>query len=184
MLSSSFKVVSGGKYDEEGLKKLLFDDPARLPGGSGTRTLRDNISDINAQIAATFKGVTLVKAMIAKYSLEVVLMYMYAIQRTAEEAVRALLREFSRKHAGEPLVAVDHMDDGSPICLKITIDASTGDAEFDFTGTGPEVYGNWNAPRAICNSAIIYALRCLLDSEIPLNQGEYLTCNSPDQQAV
>jgi 5-oxoprolinase (ATP-hydrolysing) len=33
------------------------------------------------------------------------------------------------------------MDDGSPIKLKITIDESTGSADFDFTGTGPEVYG-------------------------------------------
>jgi 5-oxoprolinase (ATP-hydrolysing) len=33
------------------------------------------------------------------------------------------------------------MDDGSPIKLKITIDAENGEAVFDFDGTGPEVYG-------------------------------------------
>ena len=63
------------------------------------------------------------------------------------------------------------MDDGTPIVLKITIDGDTGSAIFDFTGTGPEVYGNTNAPEAITHSAIIYCLRSLIKSDIPLNQG-------------
>ena len=31
--------------------------------------------------------------------------------------------------------------------------------------------GNWNAPIAITHSAILYALRCMVGVEIPLNQG-------------
>ena len=46
-----------------------------------------------------------------------------------------------------------------------------GSATFDFTGTGPEVYGNLNAPPAVAYSAIIYALRCMVTQDIPLNQG-------------
>lgn len=41
---------------------------------------------------------------------------------------------------------------------------------FDFSGTGPEVFGNLNAPRAITLSALIYCLRCLVGRDIPLNQ--------------
>lgn len=48
---------------------------------------------------------------------------------------------------------------------------SDGSATFDFTGTGPEVYGNLNAPPAVAYSAIIYSLRCLVTRDIPLNQG-------------
>src|SRR6185437_14088492 len=44
-------------------------------------------------------------------------------------------------------------------------------ATFDFEGTGPEVLGNTNAPIAIVNSAIIYCLRCMINSDVPLNQG-------------
>ena len=61
------------------------------------------------------------------------------------------------------------MDDGSEIILKLTVDGNLGEAVFDFTGTGPEIYGNFNAPRAITSSAIIYCLRCLVNAEIPLN---------------
>ena len=40
-----------------------------------------------------------------------------------------------------------------------------------FSGTGPEIFGNLNAPPAVTASAVIYCLRCLLaDTDIPLNQ--------------
>ncbi|OCF36235.1 hypothetical protein I316_02108 [Kwoniella heveanensis BCC8398] len=165
----SFKVVSGGVFDEAGLIRLLVDEPAKH--SFGTRTLSDNISDVHAQISATVRGVSLVHDLVKQHTLPVVHSYMRAIQRTAAAAVRELLKGFARKHAGKPLTAMERMDDGTPINLNITIDADTGDATFDFTGTGPEVYGNWNAPPAICNSAVIYSLRCLLASDIPLNQG-------------
>lgn len=63
------------------------------------------------------------------------------------------------------------MDEGSEIRLKMTVDGVLGEATFDFTGTDPEMYGNCNAPRAITSSAIIYCLRCLVNADIPLNQG-------------
>lgn len=67
--------------------------------------------------------------------------------------------------------AEDFLDDGTPIRLAITIDRKHGSAVFDFAGTGPEIYGNLNAPPAVTASAIIYCLRCLLpESDIPLNQ--------------
>jgi hypothetical protein len=40
-----------------------------------------------------------------------------------------------------------------------------------FASAGPEVYANHNAPPAVAYSAIIYALRCLVKRDIPLNQG-------------
>ncbi|KAJ0287241.1 hypothetical protein COL922a_014320, partial [Colletotrichum nupharicola] len=63
------------------------------------------------------------------------------------------------------------MDDGTPIQLQVSINEEDGSATFDFTGTGPEVYGNWNAPMAITNAAVIFALRCMVSSDIPLNHG-------------
>lgn len=48
-----------------------------------------------------------------------------------------------------------------------------GSAVFDFSGTGTEVWGNCNAPRAITLSALIYCLRCMVRQDIPLNQVVY-----------
>ena len=67
------------------------------------------------------------------------------------------------------MTAIDYMDDGSMIKLALSINRNEGSAVFDFTGTDPEMYGNCNAPRAITSSAIIYTLRCLVNTEIPLN---------------
>lgn len=98
--------------------------------------------------------------------------------------------------------AEDFMDDGTPIRLRVKINekevsrerklalkennflrwkcdlmecnvSPQGSAVFDFTGTGTEVWGNCNAPRAITLSALIYCLRCMVGQDIPLNQ---VTC--------
>jgi 5-oxoprolinase (ATP-hydrolysing) len=169
------KIVSQGTFQEERMTEMLLYQPARYEGCSGTRCLQDNLSDLKAQVAANNRGIALIKSLIDENGLQRVHMYMQAIRKTAEIAVRELLKTLYKKLGGEPLEAIDHMDDGTPIALKITIDGEKGEAIFDFTGTGPQVYGNINAPEAITHSAIIYCLRSLIKSEIPLNQG----CLSP-----
>lgn len=165
------KLVRDGHFDEETMTRLLSHEPAQYPSCSGARCLSDNISDLKAQIAANCRGIALIQDLMAEYGLQVVQTYMHAIQHTAELAVRALLKRLYEQNRGQPLEALDFMDDGTPIKLKITINPQDGSAVFDFAGTGPEVYGNWNAPIAITHSAIIYALRCMINSEVPLNQG-------------
>lgn len=96
---------------------------------------------------------------------------MKAIQDSAELAIKTLLKNVVLRSKTPVLEAVDYMDDGTSICLKITINEAKGTATFDFAGTGDEVHGNWNAPLAICYSAVIYSLRCMVQSDIPLNQG-------------
>jgi 5-oxoprolinase (ATP-hydrolysing) len=167
----SEKLVSEGKFNEERIVELLYHEPAKQPGCSGTRCLADNINDLRAQVSANQKGISLIEGLIAEYGEPTVQFYMVAIQNNAELQVRNLLRTVHARFGGAPLSAVDYMDDGTPIRLKITISPAEGEAIFDFTGTGPEVYGNINAPEPISYSAIIYALRCMISEDIPLNQG-------------
>ncbi|KAJ5208898.1 hypothetical protein N7449_003277 [Penicillium cf. viridicatum] len=176
----SYLLVHAGNFDEEELHRMLCVEPARFPGSSGSRCFQDNVTDLKAQVAANHCGIRLVRQLIEEYSMDVVQMYMRAIQDSAELAVRNLLKRLAHDHIGEEISAVDYMDDGTPIMLKVTINPSDGSAIFDFTGTGPEVYGNWNAPIAICNSAVIFALRCMVNSDIPLNQG----CIKPVQLII
>lgn len=63
------------------------------------------------------------------------------------------------------------MDDGTELRLKLTIDRKKRSAVFDFTGTGPQILGNTNAPYSITRSAILYSLRSLIGKDIPLNSG-------------
>lgn len=71
---------------------------------------------------------------------------MKAIQDSAELAIKTLLKDVVSRSKTPVLEALDYMDDGTPICLKITINEANGTAIFDFTGTGDEVYSNWNPP--------------------------------------
>lgn len=166
-----FKVVKGGTFDEEGLVDLLYHKPSQYPGCTGSRSLSDGLSDLKAQIAANNKGINLIQALIDDFSLEIVQLYMYGIQANAERTVRTLLKDMSAKIGSNKLAAEDSIDDGTCIKLSIDIDSESGNAVFDFSGTGPQVYGNLNAPKAITNSAILYVLRSLLSEDIPLNQG-------------
>jgi 5-oxoprolinase (ATP-hydrolysing) len=108
--------------------------------------------------------------------------YMGHVRDNAELAVRDMLREaaerLARRFGTVPgdsdkvvLSAEDKMDDGSVVRLTLTLDRKEGGAVFDFTGTGDEVVGNWNAPPAVTCAAVIYCVRCLVNQEIPLNQG-------------
>jgi 5-oxoprolinase (ATP-hydrolysing) len=179
----TFKLVNQGVFDEQGITELLTmrgvdgEVMLRYPDGrprDGTRNLSDNLSDLKAQVAANQKGILLMGDLIAQYSLEVVQAYMGHIQDSAELAVREMLRDLSLREGLQELDtlrAVDHMDDGSAIQLAVTIDRKSGGAVFDFTGTGSEVYGNTNAPKAVSYAAVIFCLRALVTRDIPLNQG-------------
>ncbi|XP_044745499.1 5-oxoprolinase [Coccinella septempunctata] len=163
----SFLLVDGGQFMEEDLIKQL-----KLAGG---RNISENISDLRAQVAANQKGILLVNELIDQYSLNVVQAYMDHIQSNAEVAVRVMLKKVAvdtlKRTGCTVLTAEDRMDDGSPIKLTISLEPEEGTAICDFTGTGVEVWGNCNAPKAITLSALIYCLRCMVEHDVPLNQG-------------
>ncbi|CAK7201348.1 hypothetical protein SEUCBS139899_004052 [Sporothrix eucalyptigena] len=167
----SVKLVEAGAFNEEAMREHLLVRPAQYPGCSGARNLSDNLADLRAQTGANQKGINLIGQLVKEYGLDTVLFYMRAIQENAEIAVRRLLKETFVRFNGQPMEATEFMDDGSPIKLKITINGEAGTADFDFSGTGPEVYGSTNAPTSVTYSAIIYVLRCLVKEDIPLNQG-------------
>jgi 5-oxoprolinase (ATP-hydrolysing) len=87
------------------------------------------VSDLQAQIAANQKGISLVNELAAEFGVGVVQKYMGYIQAAAESAVRELLKDVAARCAGgggggdsAVLKAVDYMDDGTPIRLSIEID--------------------------------------------------------------
>ena len=46
-----------------------------------------------------------------------------------------------------------------------------GEICFDFTGSAPQTWGSLNATEAITRSACYYIVRCLVEEEIPTNEG-------------
>ncbi|CDR40053.1 CYFA0S04e02608g1_1 [Cyberlindnera fabianii] len=161
-------LVSEGKFNEEKIVDLLLHKPASYPGCSGTRRLSDNLSDLKSQISANQKGISLIEKLVKEFTLDVIWKYMEAIQDNAAVTVQKRLMELKERYGAE-FGCEDYMDDGSTIKLKVTL-GPEGNI-FDFSGTSPQMYGNLNAPEAITNSALLYCLRCLVNENIPLNQG-------------
>jgi 5-oxoprolinase (ATP-hydrolysing) len=166
---TSLKIVSGGEFLEDEVR-AAFMKAGDFPGCSPTRRIQDNISDLKAQIASNQRGINLLHKLCEEFTLPVVDTYMHGIQKNAEYAVREFFKSIARENS-EPLTSVDYYDDSTAIKLKITIDTDTGSAVFDFAGTGPQSWGNYNCPVSITHSAVIYSVRCLINTDIPLNEG-------------
>lgn len=63
----------------------------------------------------------------------------------------------------------DALDGG--IRIRATIERRGDRARVDFTGSAPQVAGNVNAVYAVTLSSVLYAFRCLVPEDIPLNAG-------------
>jgi len=156
---TDLQVARGGALCEDALRAALADAPypARNPDA--------NIADIRAQIAANLAGVEDLQAMIARYGWPGVSAYAGHVMDNAERSVREMI---ARLQDGEMSLV---MDDGETLRAAVSIDRTARSARIDFTGTGPQRRGNFNAPPAVTRSAVLYVFRCLLSEPLPLNEG-------------
>jgi 5-oxoprolinase (ATP-hydrolysing) len=159
ILINHFRLVAQGQFQEKEFLDLLTTGP--YPA----RNTAQNLADIKAQVAANAKGVKELQAMVQQFGLPTVQAYMQHIQDNAEAAVRQAI-EALRDGQFTYLT-----DDGCQIQISITVDRSTQSATIDFTGTSPQQPNNFNAPYAVCQAAVLYVFRSLVEDEIPLNAG-------------
>ena len=154
-----FLLVSAGEFQEAGFRALL--SGARYPA----RSPDVNVADIKAQVAANERGVQELARVVHQYGWDLVREYMGHVMDNAEESVR---RVIARMGGG----TFDYtMDDGTPLRVAVTVDQAARTATVDFTGTGPQRPGNFNAPPAVTRAVVLYVFRCLVGEDIPLNDG-------------
>ena len=114
---------------------------------------------------------------IDRYGTRTVLDYMKHIQKNAGFSVKKALCRFLEGKPGFYSTFEDHMDDGTLIKIAVTIESGLNPPEtvrvlMDFSGTGEQhLMDNLNAPFSVTRSAVMYVLRALIDSDIPLNSG-------------
>ncbi|MCB1050464.1 MAG: hydantoinase B/oxoprolinase family protein, partial [Acidobacteria bacterium] len=134
--------------------------------GSGpfpSRNIPDNLTDIQAALAANLRGAEALTQLVAEFSASEILETMnFLRQRAAQRIKKALL---SQPHSQRTIQEV--MDDGTPLNISLKLDQ--GHAHFHFSA--PLHPGNLNATPAIVNSVVLYVLRLLIDEPLPLNEG-------------
>ena len=123
------------------------------------------LADLQAQVAANQAGVLGLQNLVNRCGETVVQQQMAALQRDAAASVRRLLH---RLPDGQHQL---RLDDGSQLQLSVVVDRDQQRLCLDFNGTSPQHPGNFNAPLAVTRAAVLYVLRCLLNDDIPLNDG-------------
>ena len=149
----------GGRLREAEVRALLASGPhpARSPD--------QNLADLKAQVAACAQGASELRALASAEGVPAVAAYMEHLQAAAAESVRRV---------------VDRLDDGAftyetdagaVVRVAVRVDRAARRAVVDFTGTSAQLATNFNAPRSVARAAVLYVFRCLVDDDIPLNDG-------------
>ena len=186
ILIDGFLLVRDGILREKELRQILSTHKHPV------RNMEERISDLKAQVASCNKGINELKKTIALYGWNTVRDYMGFIKENAAYSVKQALAQFLK--GGDPFEAAfeDHLDDGTLLKVKIVINGGpnppeTINAVIDFTGTGPgHCNDNLNTPISVTRSAVLYVLRALTDSDIPLNSGclQPITIVIPDDSIL
>jgi 5-oxoprolinase (ATP-hydrolysing) len=160
----NWTLVDAGRFREAETRDLLLG--AKYP----VRAPDINLADLKAQVAACEKGAQELRAMVAHFGLDVVHAYMTHVQDNAEESVRRAIEALKDAEYTYPM---DPDFDGNPreIRVKITVDREARAATIDFTGTTAQLATNYNAPEPVTRAAVLYVFRCLVDDNIPMNEG-------------
>ncbi len=159
VLLDSLRIIHRGVFDEAAVRAALAAGPwpARDP--------EQNLGDIRAQIAACARGAAELRRACAAHGEATVVAFMDRVIAAATAATRNLL---GRLESGAFTCAAD---EGWAVRVAVSVDKQARTATIDFTGADAQLASNFNAPPSIARAASLYVLRCLLDDDIPLNDG-------------
>ena len=164
---------------QEGLRlppiKLL--EAGRLVQGvydlilQNVRLADERAGDIRAQLAACNLAEDRLRSLVEQFGEPAVADAIEDILNVTERRTRAAI---ARIPPGEYCYE-DYLDsDGirpEPIRIRAKIRVDGGDITVDFAGTAPQSLGPVNATRGVAASAILIALKSILDPEWPCNEG-------------
>jgi N-methylhydantoinase B len=142
--------------------------------------------DFDAQIAANRTGELRFRALIERYGARELRRQMSALMDYAERMMTAAL---ARIPAGIYEFEDCLDDDGEsdePVRIHVRVTARDGRLHCDFSGSSPERAGSINAVAAVTHSAAYYVARCLLDEDVPSNDGCFrpVTLTLPEASVV
>ena len=158
VLIQDFPLVRNGIQKRVELHRLLSSGeyPSRCPD--------ENLADIDAQRAAGLFGVKSLQELSEIYTK----MRLHSIMDQLLEVSGNTVEHWIRTLPEEPLEFKDCLDDGTAIGVTLRREAGGLTIEFE---TGPAHPNGFNATPAIVTAAVLYVIRCLAGSELPLCEG-------------
>ena len=137
------------------------------------RSKHETAGDFRAQIAANATGVRRIQALVARHGRETLLATMAELLSYTE---RRTLAEFAALPHGvyeaEGFVDSDGYTD-EPVRLQVRIELGPDGVRFDTAGSDEQRRAPVNSTWAMTFSACAYAVKCLIDPDLPVNDGFY-----------
>jgi len=157
------KFVVGGELDDDLFRLVL----------SQIRSKRETAGDFRAQIASNRTGAIRITEIIDKYGIDEFDHYIDEIIEYTDRRTRAEVAKLPKGvFSAEGFVDNDGFtDDVVKLAVKITIDDNG--VKFDTAGSDPQRRAPVNSTFAQTFSACAYALRALMDRDLPVNDGFY-----------
>jgi N-methylhydantoinase B len=155
------KLVEAGRLNES-LYRLIL---------RNVRSPEQSRGDFDAQLAANAIGERRLLELVERYGVAALHHRMAGLMAYAERMTRAALSQVPEgEYSFEDRLDNDgETDEPVPIRVKLTI--AGGGLHCDFSGSAPERPASVNAVATVTRSAVYYCVRCLLDEEVPSNEG-------------
>ena len=137
------------------------------------RSKHETSGDMRAQIAANKTGARRVQALVERHGREAIVAAMGELLDYTERRTRAELAQLPHgSYEAEGVVDNDGYTD-EPVKLKARVTLGPDGAHFDTTGSDPQRRAPVNSTYAMTFSACAYMLKCLIDPDLPVNDGFY-----------
>src|SRR5687767_12955455 len=157
------KLVSAGQIVPDVFRLIL----------AQIRSKHETGGDLRAQVAANATGVRRVQALVGRHGRETIVAAMAELLDYTERRTRAELASLPQGvYEAEGLVDTDGYTD-DPVRLKTRVEITADGVAFDLAGSDPQRRAPVNSTYAQTFSACAYALKCLVDPDLPVNDGFY-----------
>jgi N-methylhydantoinase B len=127
--------------------------------------------DFDAQIAANRTGELRFRALIERYGAPELRRQLVALMDYAERMMRTALRQIPDGVYEFEDCLDDDGESDEPVRIHVRVTAADGRLHCDFSGSSPERTGSINAVAAVTHAAVYYVARCLMDEDVPSNDG-------------
>jgi hypothetical protein len=138
-----------------------------------SRTSDERSGDLAAQLACHHIAAARVAELVAKMGITAVSQGFDALIAYGEQRMRQSIHAIP----DGVYAATEYLDDDGvdphPLAIHVTVTISADSMHIDFAGSAPQCRGPLNAPQAVTESAVLYALRLLDGDDMPASAGVY-----------
>ena len=157
------KLVSEGKIVDDVFRLIL----------ANIRSPRQSTGDFRAQIAASLLGQKRMAEILTRFGAESVEIFVDELIEYTERWARAEISKLPDGVYGTEALLDDDGVSDRPIRLVLKVQIKEGRVSFDLTGTDAQRSSPMNATLTQTYSPLAYVVKCLIDSDIPTNEGFY-----------